>query len=124
MRRVFLFSLVWRTLLSTRSSLAMLFLGICTTWGASGVPRFLFLRIFSVSTHPHGSLTIFGVLYWGMPLDNTYFWLRAITPTTHLNNHHDKQQNEAYHVSWHKMFLLFVIQASLCRSPSLSLPYP
>jgi hypothetical protein len=40
-------------------------------------------------------ITIFGVLYWGMPLDNTYFWLRTITPTTALHDHDDKQQNES-----------------------------
>jgi len=88
------------------------------SWG--GTP-FLFLRIFSVSTHSHSNLTISGVLYWSMPLDNTYVWLRAITPTTALHHYHDKQQNQAYHVSWHRMFLLVLIQASLCLSPSLSL---
>jgi hypothetical protein len=59
-----------------------------------------------------------------MPLDNTYFWLRAITPTTALNHHHNKQQTQAYQVSWHRMFLLLLIRASLFLSPSLSLPYP
>jgi hypothetical protein len=30
-----------------------------------------------------------------MPLDNTYVWLRAITPTTALHHHRSKQQNKA-----------------------------
>jgi hypothetical protein len=65
-----------------------------------------------MSTHPHGSLTILGVLYWGMPLDNTYCWLWAITPTTALNHHDNKQQTQAYQVSWHRMFLPILIRAS------------
>jgi hypothetical protein len=42
----------------------------------------------------------------GTPFRSTYFWLRTMTPTTALHEHHDKKQHQSDAESFHRTTFL------------------